>query len=105
MIILEAESSMSGVLTTALPQPSSRSGNTDESFPAMTAGIATGVVGGSLLAMFIVLIVVAVFLLIIRRKRKYSLPAGQDHHCNHALDNPLYGHQGKHIIIHPLVEL
>ena len=89
------ETSIADVLPTTLPQPTSRSGHmqfTDDSFPAMTVGIATGVAGGSLLAMFTVLIVVAVLLLIRKRKRKYSLAAGQDHH--HDFNNPLYGDQG-----------
>ena len=83
---------------TALPQPSSSSRNTDESFPTMTVGIATGVGGGSLLAMFIVLVIIAVFLLIrrSRRKGKYSLSASQDHHV---VDNPLYDNQGKNCFL------
>jgi len=66
---------------------------TDESFPAMTVGIAAGVGGGFILAMFIVVIVIAVFLLVWRRKRKYSLNADQDHY-DRVLNNPLYDHQG-----------
>jgi len=57
---------------------------TDESFPAATFGIATGVGAGFLLAIFIVLIVIAVFLLVWRRKRKYSLPS-------------VHGHKGKYM--------
>ena len=57
---------------------------TDESFPAMTVGRATGVGAGFLLAMFVVVIVIAVFLLVWRRKRKYSLP-------------PMHGHKGKYM--------
>jgi len=64
---------------------------TDESFPAMTVGIATGVGAGLLVAMFIVLIVIAVFLLVWRRNRKYSLPTDR------VLENPTYGHQGKYM--------
>ena len=88
------DSSIADALPTTLPQPSSRGGNTqstDESFPTTTVGIAAGVSGGFLLAIFIVLIVIAVFPLIWRRKRKYSLPT------DHVLENPMYGHQGKYM--------
>jgi len=65
---------------------------TDESFPIMTVGIATGGGGSFLLAIFIVIIIVTVFLLIwrrsTRRKYSYSLPVDR------VVDNPLYGDQG-----------
>jgi len=92
-VIILQDSLIAEVSPTTLPQPSSRGGNmqfTDESFPATTVGIAAGVGGGFLLAMFIALIVIAVFMLVWRRKRKYSysLPA------DHVVDNPLYDDQG-----------
>ena len=92
-VIILQDSSIAEVSPSTLPQPSSRGGNmqfTDENFPATTVGIAAGVGGGFLLAMFIALVVIAVFLLVWRRKRKYSysLPA------DHVVDNPLYDDQG-----------
>jgi len=96
-VITLQHSSIADVLPTNLPQPSSRGEKnmqfTDERFPALTVGIAAGVGGGFLLAMFIVVIVIAVFLIFWRRKRKYSLNADQDHY-DRVLNNPLYGHQG-----------
>jgi len=93
-VMLLQDSSIADALPTTLPQPSSRGGSmqfTDESFPAATFGIATGVGAGFLLAICIVLIVIAVFLLVWRRKRKYSLPT------DHVLESPMHGHKGKYM--------
>ena len=77
--------------TTTTPFLSTSMMITDESFPAATFGIATGVGAGFLLAIFIVIIVIAVFLLVWRRKRKYSLPT------DHVLESPMHGHKGKYM--------